>query len=129
MNLQWEGQPRSKSRNAPEWRRLIEDPDYKLPGEESRHDLVKRVSSFLDPIFLETTENILIVSHGGPLRAALSRYRGDSWGNLTQQGVIPHGLVATLDRDDALSVAVGGTNAQSATSDKAQCAIGLEPPF
>jgi broad specificity phosphatase PhoE len=107
MNLKWAGFPRSVSRKTTEWRRSIEDPTFKLPGEESRMDLIKRVSSYLDDLFAQATENLLVVSHGGPVRVALDRYKEVSWDELIQEGAVTNGRAIEFDRNDSLRIALG----------------------
>ena len=55
---------------SPNW---LMDGKYKPPGGESFIELTKRVKSFIEEMIRKfPKENIIIFSHGGPIRAALS---------------------------------------------------------
>jgi alpha-ribazole phosphatase len=62
---------------------LYSSPDAPgAPGGESWHDLSARVSGALDRLLAKPTERLLVVTHAGPMRAALALACGLPFANL-----------------------------------------------
>jgi probable phosphoglycerate mutase len=55
--------------DAAQWR--SHDPDYRIPGGESRRDLMHRAQAALNAIRATGHQQVLVVAHGGSLAAAL----------------------------------------------------------
>jgi broad specificity phosphatase PhoE len=59
---------------AASWR--SQDPDYRIPGGESRRDLMRRAESALRDLRDAAHERVVVIAHGGVLAAALKALLG-----------------------------------------------------
>jgi 2,3-bisphosphoglycerate-dependent phosphoglycerate mutase len=59
---------------ATRWR--SQDPDYRIPGGESRRDLMLRASAAFEDIFAAGHRQVIVVAHGGVLAAAFKALVG-----------------------------------------------------
>lgn len=59
---------------AARWR--SQDPDYRIPGGESRRDLMLRASTAFQDIFAAGHRQVIVVAHGGVLAAAFKALIG-----------------------------------------------------
>jgi probable phosphoglycerate mutase len=60
--------------DAARWR--SQDPDFRIPGGESRRDLMKRAQAAFDEILASAHRQVAVVAHGGVLAAALKSLIG-----------------------------------------------------
>ena len=98
---EWEGKTSDQLKaEAPDlWERLFEDNiTFAPPSGESDSDLIRRVAPALDRIRQRHTDNesILIVSHGGTIRATLVNLLGLPW-ELIWRFFLANGSVSIVD--------------------------------